>query len=158
MMESNEETIRESCRKDFGACWELAGNQEISLQLFLWLKENYYNLCLIQRWGNDEVETEFEWSLEDDAGYRAAYLEEALWSNPLMPEDELTDEADLADDTQHLEAIVRNPSCPKSVLEEISGIQFDDREWVDEVSEEDVDDLRELAAELIVKRNFSQGT
>ena len=149
MADLNEESIKESCRNSFGACWELAGNHEVSVELFLWLKENYAHLCGIQRWGQVGVETEFLWSLDDDAGYNSVYLEDAMWSNPLMPEEMLIDEADLADDTQHIESIIKNPNCPKSIIEEISNIQYDDREWVDEVTEEEVEDLRNYAIALL---------
>lgn len=95
------------------------------------------------------VETEFLWSLDDDAGYNSVYLEDAMWSNPLMPEEMLIDEADLADDTQHIESIIKNPNCPKSIIEEISNMQYDDREWTDEVTEEEVEDLRNYAISLL---------
>lgn len=66
MEDLTEELIKESCRNSFVACLELAGNHEVSVELFLWLKENYQNLCGIQRWGQLGVETEFLWSLDDD--------------------------------------------------------------------------------------------
>lgn len=148
-MNQGEEAIKENCRNDFGACWDLAGNEAVSVELFLWLKENYESLCLIQRWGRTDVQTEFHWSLDDDAGYRSVYLEESLWSNSLMPEEMLTDEAELADDTQHIESIMRNPNCPRSVIESMSNIQYEDREWIEDVKEEEIEDLRQLALELL---------
>ncbi len=116
------------------------------MELFLWLKENYENLCLIQRWGRSDVETEFLWSLDEDAGYRAVYLEEAMWGNPLMPEDDLYDESEFCEKTFIMMAIIHNPNCPKSIIEEMSTITEDDREWEDE---ELVEDLREAALELL---------
>ena len=148
-MNQEEEAIKENCRNDFGACWELAGNETVSLELFLWLKENYEGLCLIQRWGQADAKTEFRWSLDDDAGYRAVYLEESLWGNPLMPEANLVDEAELADDTAVIETILMNPNCPRLVIESISNIQFEDRMWIDDVGEEEVEDLRQLAQDLL---------
>lgn len=152
MEDLTEELIKESCRNSFVACLELAGNHEVSVELFLWLKENYQNLCGIQRWGQLGVETEFLWSLDDDAGFNSVYLEDSMWSNPLMPEEMLIDEADLADDTQHIESIMKNPNCPISVIEEISKVQYDDRDWVDEVTEEEVEDLRNSAIALLNER------
>jgi len=152
MSDLTEESIKESCRNNFGACWELAGNHEISVELFLWLKENYEHLCSTQRWGQVGLETEFLWSLDDDAGYNSVNLEDDMWSNPLMPEEMLIDEADLADDTQHLESIMKNPNCPKSIIEEISKIQYDDRAWVDEVTEDEVEDLRNSAIALLSEK------
>ncbi len=148
-----EELIKENCRKSFDACLELAGNHEVSVELFLWLKENYTHLCAIQRWGQVDVETEFQWSLDDDAGYNSVYLEDSMWSNPLMPEDMLIDESDLAEDTQHIESIIKNPNCPVSIIEDISNIQFDDREWIDEVTEEEVEDLRNSAIAILSERS-----
>jgi len=153
MADLTEESIKESCRNTFGACLELAGNHGVSIELFLWLKKNYEHLCQIQRWGQVGVETEFRWSLDDDAGYRSVHFEHAMWSNPLMPEEMLIDEADLADDTQHIKSIMDNPKCPKSIFEEISNIQYDDREWVDEVTEEEVEDLRTYATALLGELN-----
>lgn len=120
---------------------ELAGNDEVSVELFLWLKENYTHLCAIQRC-----------SLDDDAGYNSVYLEDSMWSNPLMPEDMLIDESDLADDTQHIESIIKNPNCPISIVEDISNIQFDEREWIDEVIKEEVEDLRNSATAILSER------
>lgn len=154
-MNEKEEAIKENCRNDFGACWDLAGNTEVSVELFLWLKENYENLCRTQRWGLTDAQTEFHWSLDDDAGYRSVYLEESLWSNPLMPEYMLIDEADLADDTQHIESIMMNPNCPRSVIESISNIRYEDREWMEDVGEEDIEDLRQLAVDLLGTRDQS---
>jgi len=153
MADLTEESIKESCRNTFGSCLELVGNHGVSIELFLWLKKNYEHLCQIQRWGQAGVETEFRWSLDDDAGYRSVHFEHAMWSNPLMPEEMLIDEADLADDTEHIKSIMDNPKCPKSIFEEISNIQYDDREWVDEVTEEEVEDLRTYATALLGELN-----
>lgn len=142
-----EEDIKDKCRQDFAACWELAGNPQVSLPLFLWLKENYEVLCE-QRWGFGERHSELLWSL-DDVGYRTAYLEDAMWSNPLMPSKELSDEADLADDPQRIKSILKNPSCPAWIKKRVSQIQFDDRDWMEEVTEDEVDELKSLALSLL---------
>ena len=149
MASQSEDAIKEDCRGSFGSCLEIAGDESISAELFLWLKENYENLCLIQRWNQLNVTTELRWSLDDDAGYRSVYLEESLWGNRLMPASMLIDEADIAVDTTHLTTILQNPNCPLSIKEELSEIQYDDREWIEEVTEEDVEELRELANDLM---------
>ena len=72
-----------------------------------------------------------------------------------MPEYMLIDEADLADDTQHIESIMMNPNCPRSVIESISNIRYEDREWMEDVGEEDIEDLRQLAVDLLGTRDQS---
>ncbi|CAN2188060.1 hypothetical protein MCELANE86_00476 [Candidatus Nanopelagicaceae bacterium] len=146
-----EEAIKERCRLNFDACLEIANNDSISLELFLWLKENYENLCAVQRWGSDDVISEFRWSLDDDAGYQTFEFEECLWGNPLMPEEILLDEVEHADDTAHIETILRNPACPVIILEEVSRISFEDRDWIEGISENELQEIRTLALSLLTR-------
>jgi hypothetical protein len=148
-MSKDEEVIKERCRESFGECWRIAGDKTISRSLFLWLKENYQNLCDIQAGGRTDIQTELRWSLEDDADYRAIYLEESMWMNPLMSAEELLDEAD--SDTHSavtMMAIIQNPNCPKSIITEMASITIDDCMWL---YEKHIEALNELAQELLQK-------
>jgi hypothetical protein len=149
-MNQNEELLKQECRENFSECRSLAANESISLSLFLWLKTNYENLVRIQRWGENDVETEFLWDLEEDAGYSAIYFEENLWRNSLMPVECLLEELDHEIlNANRLSVILENDSCPESIVQFVASISIEDYEWEDEENAEAlVEAAQELLAEL----------
>ena len=147
-MSKDEESIKERCRESFDDCLKIAGDETVSRNLFLWLKENYQNLCRIQVGGLTDIQTELRWNLEDDID-RAIYLEENMWMNPLMSAEELMDEADRDTlNTVTMMAIIQNSNCPKSIIAEMASITIDDCEWIDE---QFIELLNERAQELLSK-------